>query len=219
MNYTHVKVTIYPDGGIKRVRVIGRRVALDNPTASDAAALTSAANNRVTPSDYSPTDGATASKVSEASRITLVPLLPLTPEAFAPYGQVLQGYSDHAAVPKGIRITPANGGTASKFHKLSLLQSTYPEGSGATPGISIYRCKPLTDVGEDGTVQLKVVERHAFTNQAFIPMGRRDGDEYKYLVVVAQNGSNDKPDIQTLRGFVATAAQGIVYDAGIWREL
>ena len=219
MTCTHVKVTIYPDGGIKRVRVVGRRVVLDNPTASDATDV------HVAPSGHSLADGAIASKANEASRITLVPLLPLTPEAFASYGQVLQAYSDHAAVPKGIRITPANGGTASKFHKLSLLHSTYPESSRATSGISIYRCKPITDVAENGTTPLKVLERHPFTNQAFIPMGRGNGDEAlgdpsdKYLVVVAKNGSDDKPDIQTLRGFVATAAQGIVYEAGIWREL
>ena len=219
MTCTHVKVTIYPDGGIKRVRVVGRRVVLDNPTASDATDV------HVAPSGHSLADGAIASKANEASRITLVPLLPLTPEAFASYGQVLQAYSDHAAVPKGIRITPANGGTASKFHKLSLLHSTYPESSRATSGISIYRCKPITDVAENGTTPLKVLERHPFTNQAFIPMGRGNGDEAlgdpsdKYLVVVAKNGSDDKPDIQTLRGFVATAAQGVVYEAGIWREL
>lgn len=219
MTCTHVKITIYPDGGIKRVRVVGRRVALDNPTASDAT------DDHVAPSGRSPTHGAIVPKANEAPRIMLVPLLPLTPEAFAPYGQVLRGYSDHAAVPKGIRITPANGGTASKFHKLSLLHSTYPERSGATSGISIYRCKPLTDIAENGTIPLKVLERHPFTNQAFIPMGRGIGDEAladpsdKYLVVVAKNGSDDKPDVQTLRGFVATAAQGVVYEAGIWREL
>jgi allantoicase len=224
VTYTHVKVTIYPDGGIKRVRVIGRRVVLDDPTASVTVAPTSDANNHVTLNYHSSTDGAVASKAGEAPRTTTVPLLPLTPEAFAPYGQVLQAYSDHAAVPKGIRITPANGGTANKFHKLSLLHSTYPENSGATAGISIYRCKPLTDYAEDGSSPLKVLERHPFTNQAFIPMGRGNGDEAitdpadKYLVVVAKNGSNDKPDMQTLRGFVATATQGVVYNAGVWRK-
>jgi allantoicase len=220
VTYTHVKVTIYPDGGIKRVRVIGRRVVLDNPTTSVTAVPTSDANDHVTLNRYSSTD----SKAGEASGTTTVPLLPLTPEAFAPYGQVLQAYSDHAAVPKGIRITPANGGTANKFHKLALLHSTYPENSGATAGISIYRCKALADYAEDGSSPLKILERHPFTNQAFIPMGRGGGDEAikdpadKYLVVVAKNGSDDKPDMQTLRGFVATATQGVVYDAGIWRE-
>ncbi|KAF8348316.1 allantoicase [Amanita rubescens] len=212
VTYTHVKVTIYPDGGIKRVRVVGRRVVLDDPTASVTVAPTSDAKalNR-----HSSTDGAVASKAGEAPRTTTVPLLPLTPEAFAPYGQVLQAYSDHAA---------QSGGTASKFHKLSLLHSTYPENSGATAGISIYRCKPLTDYAEDGSSPLKVLERHPFTNQAFIPMGRGNDDEAitdpadKYLVVVAKNGSDDKPDMQTLRGFVATATQGVVYDAGVWHQ-
>ncbi|KAF8628901.1 hypothetical protein AX15_003682 [Amanita polypyramis BW_CC] len=219
--YTHIKVTIYPDGGIKRVRVIGHRIARDDT--SDSAEM--ARTNVDIVSGTTTTDGNSASKnVSEASDITSIPVRALTPEAFAPYGKVLQAYSDHAAAPKGVRITPANGGTASKFHKLSLLHSTYPEGVGATTGISVYRCKSVEGIAEDGTIPLEVLERHPFTNQAFVPMGRGEGEESiadpadKYLVVVAENGPDDRPDIQTLRAFVATAGQGVVYGAGIWHQ-
>ncbi|KAF8635240.1 hypothetical protein AX17_004013 [Amanita inopinata Kibby_2008] len=212
--YTHVKVTIHPDGGIKRVRVIGHRVAGDNVVAAQTVSLpkpVQLASNDAHDRGWRP-------------NVVTVPVLPLTPEAFAPYGQVLQAYSDHAAVPKGVRITPANAGTASKFHKLSILTSKYIEGSGATTGISVYRCKPLEGVSEDRTSPLLVLERHPLTNQAFIPMGSGEGEEAlanpadKYLVVVARSGEDDRPDMQTLRAFVATAAQGIVYDAGIWHQ-
>jgi allantoicase len=39
-----------------------------------------------------------------------------------------------------------------------------------------------------------------------------------YLVVVAKNGPDDKPDRKTLRAFSASASQGIMYDTAIWRK-
>jgi allantoicase len=195
--YTHVRLTIYPDGGVQRVRVIGRK--------SDMTKSTVSASHLVLSSSVSPPR-------------TVLRVHPLTSEAFAPFGQVLQAYGTDA--PEGIRITPANGGSASKFHKLALLESSYPTGSAATTGISIYRCKPSTDIADDGTLELKVLERHRLTNQAFIPMGREEvGDSGgKYVVVVAKNGADDKPDIGTLKAFIANSAQGVVYGMAIWRE-
>jgi allantoicase len=37
------------------------------------------------------------------------------------------------------------------------------------------------------------------------------------VVVVALNGPDDQPDPNTLRAFLATAAQGVSYDMGVWR--
>jgi len=150
-------------------------------------------------------------------------VLPLSPEAFAPYGQVIEAYGDHAAAPKGTKITPANAGTASKFHKLSSLVSSYEKQTGATTGISVYRCNPLKEVDAAGTTTLTVLERHSFTNQVFIPMGRGIGEGLsdpsdRYMVVVAHNGEDDRPDLKTLRAFLATTAQGIVYNQGIWHQ-
>lgn len=151
--------------------------------------------------------------------------LPLSPEAFAAFGQVVQGYEDLGAVPRNVRVTRANQGSAYKFHKISLLESSYPEDAQATAGLSVYRCKPI-DAKPGGHWDIKVLERHLHTNQAFIPMGPgspSEGDHglketaKGYLVVVAQNGTDDRPDLETMRAFVATSAQGITYNAGIWR--
>jgi len=208
--FTHIKVTIHPDGGLKRVRMLGRReVAGASKVPSTAYELESVTT-------------LVASKPAAAK--STLPVLPLTPEAFAPFGQVIQAYGDHTAAPKGTKITPANGGTASKFHKLSLLASSYPPNAGATAGLSVYRCQPLKDVNRtDGTTELTVLERHSFTNQGFIPMGPGPNEGladpgHRYLVVVAKNGENDKPDLKTLRAFVACTSQGIVYNTGIWHQ-
>lgn len=213
--YTHVKLTIYPDGGIKRVRVCGTKGPC--PTTADLAAG---------PSDMAENDAAVPLESAPVAikQVKSIPVLPLTPEAFSPFGQVIQAYGDHAAAPRGTKITPANQGSATKFHKLSLLESSYPVGSGASSGLSVYRCNPTKVV--NGGVELKVVERHPYTNQAFIPMGGGGihGDEAlkepgsAYLVVVAHNGANDKPDFNTLRAFVASAGQGIMYNTAIWHQ-
>jgi allantoicase len=44
----------------------------------------------------------------------------------------------------------------------------------------------------------------------------QEGDKV-YLVVVAKNGPDDRPNIGTLRAFVARGNQGITYNTGIWR--
>ncbi|KAG6920311.1 hypothetical protein DXG01_005080 [Tephrocybe rancida] len=209
--YSHVKLTIHPDGGLQRIRVLGRRSSSANSGVEGSSIL-----------DSKTPETTIAVPVTTSTTSRIVSVLPLTPEGFAPFGKVIQGYADLHAVPKGTKITPANAGTAQKFHKLSLLEASYPAVAGATSGISVYRCQPCQDV-KDGHLELKVLERHPFTNQAFIPMGQGSGEGLKdpglkYLVVVAQNGANDRPDTSTLRAFVATAAQGIVYNTAIWHQ-
>jgi len=158
--------------------------------------------------------------LGEESHLSLRKVLafPLTPEAFAPFGQVIQSYADIASTPRSVKITPANFGTAIKYHKLSLLESSYPADAHATTGISVYRCQPV-EVLKNSTkreVMLNALERHPFTNQAFLPMGQ---DKYSlYLVVVAKNGLDNRPDLGTLRAFAARGNQGIVYDTGVWHQ-
>ncbi|KAJ7217868.1 galactose-binding domain-like protein [Mycena pura] len=205
--FTHVKITIHPDGGLKRVRIIG--------TKGPASTCPPTTKSQGEPAD-------TPSSALDAGAV-YVPVLPLTPEAFAPFGQVIQAYGEHNAAPKGTKITPANQGSASKFHKLSLLTSSYPEGADATAGMSVYRCSPLQDISSDGSADVTVMERHPFTNQAFIPMGKGASEGLAdpgcaYLVVVAKNATENRPDVTTVRAFVAHASQGIVYDTAVWRE-
>lgn len=197
--YTHVKVTIYPDGGLKRVRILGRK-------AEHSAVMENSQCLSCTP---------------DVPRLVTIPIVPLTADAYRPFGQVIQAYEGDSK-PNDVKVTPANGGTAQKFHKLSLLKSSYPCEAGATTGISVYRCQPLEDF-KDGTTVLKVLERHLYTSQVFIPMGNgsdsgSDTPGGAFLVVVAQNGPNDRPDMSTLKAFLANATQGISYNPGIWRK-
>jgi allantoicase len=206
--FTHVRLTIFPDGGVKRVRVFGSKV----PILGEEVALHDIEHAET--GDRILGDMAVE---EDHKGLRKIPALPLTPEAFSPYGQVIQSYRDITSAPRSVKITPANFGTATKYHKLSLLESSYRGDAGATTGISVYVCQPA-EVAKNGTkreVLLKALERHPFTNQAFLPMSQ-DGDKV-YLVVVGKNGPDDRPDIGTLRAFVARGNQGITYKTGIWR--
>lgn len=241
--FTHVKVTIYPDGGIKRVRIFGRRPgSRTSITTSDMRIPDESEEISEVPStspqiqENLPDESTDASKSSATSQqsqpqarcATVIPALALTPEAFSPFGQVIQAYADVNAVPspRKTKITAANQGSALKFHKLAPILSSYPLGSGATAGLSVYRCNP-TELSNEGDWAVKLLERHPYTNQAFIPMGGKgpasqsdglDDPGNRYLVVVTKNGDDDKPDLQSMRAFIATSSQGIVYNTGIWRE-
>ena len=113
--------------------------------------------------------------------------------------------------------------TAVKFHKLALLESSYAPEAQATAGLSVYRCKPIK-LTDGGLWDVKLLERHPATNQAFIPMGGSPVGEAiatpgeRYLVIVAPTDAHGKPDLNGLRAFVASAAQGVLYNTGTWRK-
>ena len=226
--YTHIRVTIYPDGGIKRVRVVGRRAQAATKVANGSARLDedgSAAAARATVAANGAAPLALDHAEPGAGGLSVIPALALTAEAFAPFGQVVQAYADVNAVPapRTTRITGANQGTAVKFHKLALHDEAYPAELGATTGLAIYRCKPIS-LTSGGEWKINLLERHPATKQAFVPMGEASGENAlenpgkRYLVIVAHNGADDKPDLQSMRAFVASAGQGIMYNMGIWRK-
>jgi len=200
--FTHVRVTIYPDGGIKRLRVFGSKEQTSDP-----------ADSTVSASQSTPAEVKFPVITSMKSLSKHILALPITPEAFAPFGQVIQSYPDVNAIPtpRLIKVTPANFGTALKYHKLSLLENSYPSDAGATSGISVYRCERTPN---DSEVEIKALERHPHTNQAFLPLGT--DDHKRYIVVVGKNGSNDRPELQTLRAFIVRGDQGVVYNTAVW---
>lgn len=197
----------HADGGIKRIRVIGRRAVDDSAaievTAHDATApLVKPVNGTAITNGIHEVNG--LSKIHGSPRSSspplTVPAVPLTSEAFAKFGNVIQAWADPTAAPKGVRVTSANQGTAHKFHRLARVQSSYPEAeiAFAIPAISVFRSTPVgARPGAEWSV--KLLERHPYTSQAFIPMGHGRVDHLglddalseaarAYLVVVALNG-------------------------------
>ncbi|MEI4196920.1 ureidoglycolate lyase [Roseovarius sp. E0-M6] len=115
---------------------------------------------------------------------------PLTPEAFAPFGDVLD---THGAPDKLI-----NQGLCSRYHNRAALDF----GDGCA-GISLFDATP-----RQLPIRLDMVERHPQGSQAFLPMTQN-----RFLVVVApdQDGRPGHPI-----AFLTQAGQGVNYHRGVW---
>lgn len=119
---------------------------------------------------------------------------PLTAEAFAPYGDVIES-TGHPI--------PINQGKGQRYLDLARVDITSEGGRAA---ISRVTC-----VSEEVPVPLRLMERHPLGSQAFIPV-----DGQRYIVVVAPAGEPPQPD--DIHAFLAHGHQGINYHRGVWHH-
>jgi ureidoglycolate lyase len=119
---------------------------------------------------------------------------PLTAEAFAPFGSVIQASDD------AVRLE-INQGHAIRYDRLAEIDVAEGGGAGV---ISLFRARPL-----DALV-LKTFERHPLGSQSFVPLGGRP-----YLVAVAPAGPFDAAEIRLFR---AEGHQGVHYRKGVWHH-
>jgi ureidoglycolate lyase len=115
---------------------------------------------------------------------------PLTSEAFAPFGDVLQA----VGAPDKI----INEGHCGRFHDRAALDF----GEDGRAGISIFDAEP-----RDLPYRLDLVERHPEGSQAFLPM-----HAHPWLVIVAEAGDIPGP----IHAFVAAPGQGVNFHKGTW---
>jgi ureidoglycolate lyase len=120
--------------------------------------------------------------------------IPLTAEAFAPFGEVIEA-SDRA------EVMPINYGQTTRFHDLARIDVA-DEGGHAIA--SLFRGRPLEPL------ILKIVERHPLGSQAFVPLSGRP-----YLIAVAPPGDFDAAKLTVFR---AQAGQGVNYAKGVWHH-
>ena len=114
---------------------------------------------------------------------------PLMPEAFHPFGQVLES----PAVPERRYF------------------NDFLENSRENAGVdlSIMTISPLDILPMRATV----LERHPYSSQTFIPIRVA-----RYLVTVAPDKPDGSPDLDRVRCFLADGSQGITYSRGIWHH-
>jgi ureidoglycolate lyase len=124
---------------------------------------------------------------------------PLTPQAFAPFGQVL-GLAGQPAALEGRMI---NGGNAQRYDLLPDLQM---QALGGRPMLALFRAQ-----ARSFPLPLGELERHAHGAQAFIPLGTQ-----RFMVVVAVAG--EAPRADQLHAFVSDGRQGVVLAPGTWHH-
>lgn len=204
--FTHVMVKMHPDGGIKRLRIHGRRAAplisANHPLSSLSPVpipqdiqdpLPSATSDPFAPVSALPTSTFTmpTPKVNTNGIVlhnAFIPAIPLTTDDFRLYGAVIDGPLDHNP-DKWKPWKIVNQGTAKKYMSRAELVNLYPEEAGARTNVHVYRCDPAASL----PFEVKLLERHRFTTQAFIPMVPIGGKQEGYLVVVALNGKGTSP--------------------------
>ncbi|ATJ84014.1 ureidoglycolate lyase [Halomonas beimenensis] len=121
---------------------------------------------------------------------------PLTPEAFAPFGDVIDTRtSDYFHI---------NAGRTRRYHDLARVETL---GEQARALISIFVSQPV-----QVPLELSFLERHPQGSQAFMPL-----HEERFLIVVAPPGDTIAPE--EVRAFVTDGRQGVNYRAGTWHAI
>lgn len=118
---------------------------------------------------------------------------PLTREAFAPFGDVLEA--------EGAEMRLINGGTTERFHRLATAEVD-PAGRAI---VSLFRGQPRALPFE-----IAMMERHPEGSQAFYPLSDRP-----WLVAVAEDegGRPGNPHV-----FLASGRQGVNYSRNVWHH-
>jgi len=124
----------------------------------------------------------------------LLTIEPLTKEAFAPFGTVIE------ADPASMRLI--NGGNTERFHALAEADVI---GEGARVVINIFRGEPRAF-----PYRLAMMERHPLGSQSFSPL-----EDRPWLAVVAEDegGRPGRP-----RVFLASGRQGVNYGRNVWHH-
>lgn len=131
---------------------------------------------------------------SESGKRKIIQAKPLTAEAFAPFGDVIE-----MAGPSQI----INQGFGQRYSDLAKMDLSLQDGR---PAIHWVSCIP-----EKTPVTLRLMERHPLSSQLFMPL-----DGQRYLVVVAPAGQ--PPGADALHAFLAHGKQGVNYHRSVWHH-
>jgi ureidoglycolate lyase len=121
--------------------------------------------------------------------------LPLTPERFAAYGEVIAARATERAAMNEARFE--------RFDDLARID--VEERDDGRPAVSIARSRIATRL----PYRFDMVERHPLGSQAFIPLGR-----FSFIVVVGAPA--ESVEAADLQAFVTNGSQGVNYRRGTW---
>ncbi|MCP4316055.1 MAG: ureidoglycolate lyase [Hyphomicrobiales bacterium] len=123
----------------------------------------------------------------------ILTIRPLTPENFAPFGEVLD--------TDGAELRMINEGTTERFHGLA---HTEIDAAGIAI-VSLFRGQP-----RHFPYRVDMMERHPLGSQAFYPLAERP-----WLLIAAEDNDGRPGDPQA---FLAHGRQGVNYRANVWHH-
>ncbi|XQU08089.1 ureidoglycolate lyase [Halomonas sp. LY9] len=121
---------------------------------------------------------------------------PLTADAFAPFGDVLDARTSASY--------PINAGRTQRHHDLAKVETF---GDNAHTLINIFVSQPVSL-----PLSLTFLERHPQGSQAFMPLHQE-----RFIIVVAPPGETIALD--EVQAFVTDGRQGVNYRAGTWHAI
>lgn len=124
-----------------------------------------------------------------------IEIKPLTREAFAPFGDVIETENAHSF--------PINGGKCTRYHDLAKIETA---GEKARPMISLVRGEPYPL-----PLKLTMVERHPLGSQAFIPL-----TDNPFLVVVSEETAEGPSEPIAFR---TAPGQGVNIARNVWHGI
>ena len=124
---------------------------------------------------------------------------PLEADAYGPYGSLIM------AARGDVEARSANQGTAKRYNHLAEFANLRL--ADASMNISVFRVDPYLKVSLD----IRLLEKHPKSTQLFVPMNAE-----RYLVIVALG--DERPDLSTLKAFVARPQLAIAYPPGVWHH-
>ncbi|KAK3621460.1 hypothetical protein LTR56_022793 [Elasticomyces elasticus] len=122
-----------------------------------------------------------APKISTSSRVIRAEAI--DPAIFAPFGDVIQNPATHGGVPNLQKID-ANQGSATKWMNVTSMRNWYGSAQSRKPAeiaTNMFVCKPR----QLDSRNVRILERHPYTPQTFVPLGVDRSANTCYLVVVA----------------------------------
>ena len=120
---------------------------------------------------------------------------PLTAEAFAAFGQVLD--------LRGAEQIGINQGQTTRFHDLADVELN---GDGAKTLVNVFRSTPVAF-----PFKVEIMERHPLGSQSFFPLSGA-----RFLVLVAPPG--EQVDAADLRLFITDGQQGVNFACNTWHH-
>jgi ureidoglycolate lyase len=127
------------------------------------------------------------------TRAQILTPAPLTREAFAAFGDVIE--------MEGAAHFTINQGFAERFNDLARVDV---EAEGGSTNVSLFLGQP-----RPSPIAIKLMERHPLGSQIFFPLQDRP-----WLVVVA----GDAGDFGSYRAFTVTGRQGVNYARNVWHH-
>ncbi|KAE9965716.1 hypothetical protein EG328_001472 [Venturia inaequalis] len=121
--------------------------------------------------------------------IHIIPI-PLTEKSFLQFGTLIQNPTHNPSNPTTNRVVSANQGSALKYIDITHITNAYPlapSKQDAKPVMNMFVSSPrkLRQQSGEAVFDVKIMERHPYTPQTFIPLGLPKDSKTKYLVVVA----------------------------------